>query len=206
MCVFSATFIYFLRPDNNMPGRDCAAPPPQAYVHAYRVIDREGEDYELREVGYFAVRTDPDRAVELLRERGWEVVKVSIPEWVEAVKKEALSSAEFIRLEEGDNLIGILVREQPDEEVREYQGQKRKQYLFKVKWLVLPNGDRVEFDEPKKLRASPKLAGEIANAVGKKLYELTGGSPDPTKIPDVVPVKIRREGSGPMTRYKVVMG
>lgn len=186
-----------------MPGGNI--PEVQAIISAYRVVDRDdANDYEMREVGCFYVRIDPDRAVELLKKNKWEVLRVTMPDWIEDVKKDAFASSEFIRLEEGVNLVGILVRERPTEEIREYQGQQRKQYLFKIKWLVLPNGERLEFDEPKKMRASSKLAGEIANAVGKKLYEITGGSPNPEQIPEVIPVQIRRDGTGMVTRYKVV--
>ena len=176
--------------------------PAIAEVMARRVVSRDEADpvFEMREIGFF-ITDDPNWAEMHLREAGWEVLSVN---WWEEVKKEAIASSGFLKLEEGISVLGILAKEPPEEDEREWQGQVRKSYIFKVKWIVLPNGERIEFDEPKKLRASVKLAGAIADVVGKKVYELTGGSPDPEKFPEVVPVKIRREGTGSMTRYKVV--
>lgn len=178
-------------------------PAVRATVTAVRTEYRDPDDpdFEVREVGVFDVRVDPQAAVELLEGAGWKVVKMA---WWEDVKKEAIANSGFIKLEEGVSTVGILAKERPQEEEKEWQGVKRKQYLFKVKWIVLPNGERIEFDEPKTLRASMRLAGEIAEAVGKKVFEMTGGSPSPEAFPEVVPVKIRREGTGSMTRYKVV--
>ena len=174
----------------------------QAQVEAYRVIDKDG-DFEVRECGCFHVRIDPDRAVQLLQSAGWQILRVVKMEWLKELKAERVNSSSYVSLDEGDNLVGIYIKEKPAVEEREWQGKKKKQYLFKVHWLVSPKGERHDFSEPKNLRASVKLAGDIAEAIEDKLFELTGGTGDPEKIPEVLPIKIKREGQGIGTRYKV---
>ena len=177
-------------------------PRPTGWVVVRRELDF-GDDLPAEEWRIdLPFRVPAAAAVDALRGAGWEVLEVF--EWMDKIKKEAVANSRYLKLDEGVTTVGILVKEQPEEEEKEWNGQKRKQYLFKVKWIIMPTGERIDFDEPKLLRASSKLAGAIVDALSRKVYDITGGDPNPEKVPDVLPVKIRREGTGSTTRYTVV--
>lgn len=166
------------------------------HVFAEREVERDG-GLVLSELRDFLAK-DADTAHKILEKEGWEVISMVEVDWLKNVKSELVTTSPFLRLEEGYNKIGILVKEEPQREEDERFGKKRTTYLLKVKYHVTPDGHRHDFDEPKLWRVSTKLMEEIIKALEAKLTFAQGG------VPDVVEITVQRTGTDSQTRYKVV--
>lgn len=169
-------------------------------VQAFRTIDVDPEfGVEVREVGLFYA-PDEETARRILGKE-WGVLRVAEIAWLGDLKKDLATASPFVRLEEGYNKIGLIVKEPPRKEEDERFGKRRITYLFKVRYHITPDGQRHDFEEPKLLRVSTRLMEELIKAIEAKLKFEYGTAPTP---PEVIEVTIQRVGTDSNTRYKVV--